>query len=92
MSMQQPNTLPRALTTLAAGALFGFGLSLSGMVRPEVVFSREQLMTSAYEGTFVSDRTIDSHIRNLRAKFAEAGCANVIETIHGVGFRLGSCD
>lgn len=38
MSMQ-PNTLPRALATLAAGALFGFGLSLSGMVRPEVVLS-----------------------------------------------------
>lgn len=28
-----------ALVTLAAGALFGFGLSLSGMVRPEVVLS-----------------------------------------------------
>ncbi len=38
MSIQQ-NTLPRALATLAAGALFGFGLSLSGMVRPEVVLS-----------------------------------------------------
>jgi two-component system OmpR family response regulator len=69
-----------------------FALLSALMVRPEVVFSREQLMASAYDGTFVSDRTIDSHIRNLRAKFAEAGCANVIETIHGVGFRLGSCD
>lgn len=29
----------RALATLAAGALFGFGLSLSTMVRPEVVLS-----------------------------------------------------
>lgn len=29
----------QALATLAAGALFGFGLSLSGMVRPEVVLS-----------------------------------------------------
>ncbi len=38
MSVQQ-NTLPRVLATLAAGALFGFGLSLSGMVRPEVVLS-----------------------------------------------------
>jgi uncharacterized membrane protein YedE/YeeE len=28
-----------ALATLAAGALFGFGLSLSGMVQPEVVLS-----------------------------------------------------
>lgn len=28
-----------ALATVAAGALFGFGLALSGMVRPEVVLS-----------------------------------------------------
>ena len=31
--------IPRALATLAAGMLFGFGLSLSGMVKPEVVLS-----------------------------------------------------
>ena len=31
--------LPRALATLAAGALFGFGLSYSTMIRPEVVLS-----------------------------------------------------
>ena len=33
------NSLPRALATLAAGGLFGFGLSISTMVRPEVVLS-----------------------------------------------------
>jgi uncharacterized membrane protein YedE/YeeE len=32
-------SLPRALATLAAGALFGFGLSYSTMIRPEVVLS-----------------------------------------------------
>jgi hypothetical protein len=32
-------TLPRSLATLAAGALFGFGLSISTMIRPEVVLS-----------------------------------------------------
>ncbi len=31
--------LPRALATLAAGALFGFGLSYATMIRPEVVLS-----------------------------------------------------
>ena len=31
--------LARALATLAAGALFGFGLSVSTMIRPEVVLS-----------------------------------------------------
>ena len=60
------------------------------LARPEMVFSREQLMEAAYgAGTYVSDRTIDSHIRNLRAKFAEAGCSSIVETVHGVGFRLG---
>ena len=34
---------------------------------------------------------IDSHIRNIRAKLAAAGCADAIETVHGVGFRLGRC-
>jgi two-component system OmpR family response regulator len=61
------------------------------MVRPEAVFSREQIMDAAYGGsTYVSDRTIDSHIRNLRAKFGDAGCGSIIETVHGVGFRLGT--
>jgi uncharacterized membrane protein YedE/YeeE len=32
-------TIPRALATLAAGVLFGFGLSFSTMIRPEVVLS-----------------------------------------------------
>ena len=59
--------------------------------RPEMVFSREQIMEAAYgAGTYVSDRTIDSHVRNLRAKFAEVGCTTIVETVHGVGFRLGA--
>lgn len=32
-------TLPKNLATLAAGVLFGFGLSLSTMIQPEVVLS-----------------------------------------------------
>lgn len=56
--------------------------------QPGRVFSRAELMKGAYdEGTFVSDRTIDSHIRRLRAKLAEIG-ADPIETIRGVGYTL----
>jgi len=59
-------------------------------VRPGVVFSRDQIMDAAYaDNVHVSDRTIDSHVRNVRAKFAAAGCTSVIETVHGVGFKLG---
>ncbi|HZY68596.1 MAG TPA: response regulator transcription factor [Devosia sp.] len=69
-----------------------FEILASFLSRPELVLQREQLMEAAYgAGTYVSDRTIDSHIRNLRAKFAEAGCNSVVETVHGVGFRLGTC-
>ncbi|NKL64296.1 response regulator [Rhizobium leguminosarum] len=59
--------------------------------RPDMVFSREQLMEAAYgAGTYVADRTIDSHIRNIRAKFLAAGGEGVIATVHGIGFKLGS--
>lgn len=42
-------------------------------------------------GSPVSDRTLDSHLRNLRAKLATAGCADAIDTLHGVGLRMGPC-
>lgn len=58
--------------------------------KPGYVFDRERIMQAAYDDIHVSDRTIDSHIRNIRAKFAALGCADIIETVHGVGFRLGS--
>lgn len=69
-----------------------FGILRTLAQRPGIVFTREQLMDSAYAGrVHVSDRTVDSHVRNIRAKLAEAGCANAVETVHGVGFRLGAC-
>lgn len=60
--------------------------------QPTRVFSRDSIMNSAYDGNvYVSDRTIDSHIRHIRQKLAEVGCENVIETVHGVGYKLASC-
>lgn len=70
-----------------------FSILKSFLKRPGFIFTREQIMNTAYDvTTHVSDRTIDSHIRNIRAKLATAGCSNVLETVHGVGFRLGACD
>lgn len=62
------------------------------MARPDHVTSRPALVDAVY-GTniHVSDRTLDSHLRNLRAKLHGAGCADVIETLHGVGIRMGRC-
>ena len=52
------------------------------------VLNRDALMNGAYTGSrIVSDRTIDSHMRRLRAKLREAG-RDPIQTVHGVGFRL----
>ncbi len=60
--------------------------------QPTRVFSRDSIMGSAYDGNvYVSDRTIDSHIRHIRQKFADVGCENVIETVHGVGYKLATC-
>ncbi|NCO87864.1 MAG: response regulator transcription factor [Rhodobacterales bacterium] len=63
------------------------------MARPDQVLSRPQLVDAVYGvNTHVSDRTLDSHLRNLRAKLAAAGCADAIETVHGVGVRMGPCN
>jgi two-component system OmpR family response regulator len=57
--------------------------------QPGRVFSRDTIMDAAYgPETVVSDRTIDSHIRHIRQKFADAGCPALIETLHGVGYTL----
>ena len=70
-----------------------FALLRTLSARPGMVFSRGQLMDAAYEGNIhVSDRTIDSHVRHLRGKLAEAGGEGAIETVHGVGFKLGACE
>jgi two-component system, OmpR family, response regulator len=68
-----------------------FDLLQTLMAAPTKVFSRDDLMTRAYGAHIaVSDRTIDSHIRNLRSKLAELGGEDIIVTVHGVGYRLGN--
>lgn len=62
------------------------------LARPGRVFSRDELMDRAYAtDRVVNDRTIDSHVRRVRAKFAPLGAAP-IETLPGFGYRLGACD
>jgi two-component system OmpR family response regulator len=85
------------VATFAGAALrltaIEFGILRAFLTRPTSVFNREQIMSAAYQLNIqVSDRTIDSHIRNIRAKLAAANCDNVIETVHGVGFKLGRCE
>jgi len=59
---------------------------------PAKVFSRDAIIDRLHgPGFAITDRTIDSHVRNLRAKFAEAGGDDLIETRAGIGYRLGAC-
>jgi two-component system OmpR family response regulator len=62
------------------------------MAAPSKVFSRDAIIDRLHgPGFAITDRTIDSHVRNLRAKFAGLGGHDVIETRPGVGYRLGAC-
>ena len=59
---------------------------------PTKVFSRDAIIDRLHgPGFAITDRTVDSHVRNLRAKFAAAGCLDLIETRAGIGYRLGAC-
>ena len=69
-----------------------FGLLRTLAAAPGRVFTRDAIIDRLHGPDFaITDRTIDSHIRNLRAKFARAGCADVIETRAGIGYMLGRC-
>ena len=58
--------------------------------RPGHVKSRGQLMEEAYPNdAYVSERTIDSHIKRLRAKLARIESDfDAIETVYGLGYRF----
>jgi two-component system OmpR family response regulator len=59
---------------------------------PSKVFSRDAIIDRLHgPGFAITDRTIDSHIRNLRAKFGALGADDLIETRAGVGYRIGAC-
>jgi two-component system response regulator BaeR len=58
--------------------------------KPGRIYSRGQLLDLAYEDRrIVLDRTIDSHIKNLRRKLADVmPGVELIHAVYGVGFRF----
>ena len=56
---------------------------------PGRVFSRDQLMNGMYSDyRVVSDRAVDTHVKNLRRKLAEAsGIEDMIKSVYGLGYR-----
>ncbi len=69
---------------------YEFRLLKTLVARPGRVFSREQLMAAAWEDPGASlDRTVDAHIKTLRAKLrAVAGSTDPIQTHRGTGYAL----
>ena len=57
--------------------------------RPGHVKTRAQLMSEGYpHDAYVSERTIDSHIKRLRRKFTDVDSGfESIETVYGLGYR-----
>lgn len=57
---------------------------------PGKVYSRTQLLEHLYEDNrVVTDRTVDTHIKNLRKKLTEIQPdADMIQSIYGVGYKL----
>lgn len=60
------------------------------MSQPGRVFSRDQLMDMSYpDERIVSDRTIDTHVKNLRKKLADSFSGEeLIHSIYGVGYKI----
>jgi two-component system, OmpR family, response regulator len=69
-----------------------FGILRTLATMPAKVFSRDAIIDRLRgPGFALTDRTIDSHVRNLRAKFTQVGGGDVIETRPGIGYRIGAC-
>ena len=59
------------------------------MTHPERVYSRMQLLDQVWgDHVFVEERTVDVHIRRLRAALEATGFDRLIETVRGTGYRL----
>ena len=57
---------------------------------PGRIFSRDQLLDRLYsDRRVVLDRTVDSHVKNVRRKLAEvAPGEEIIRSIYGIGYKL----
>jgi len=69
-----------------------FSLLLALAATPGRVLTRDNIIDRLHgPGFAVTDRTIDSHIRNVRGKFSGIGAGDLIETRAGIGYRIGAC-
>jgi two-component system response regulator BaeR len=57
---------------------------------PGRVFSRDQLLNALYpDHRVVADRTVDSHVKNLRRKLHQAHAGqDLLRSVYGVGYKI----
>ena len=85
---------PVAHRVLAAGAPINLGptefrLLHYLMTHPERVHSRDQLLDQVWgDHVYVEERTVDVHIRRLRAALEPSGLARHVQTVRGSGYRF----
>jgi two-component system phosphate regulon response regulator PhoB len=59
------------------------------MTYPERVHTRAQLLDRVWgDHVFIEERTVDVHVKRLRDALQGSGCASMIETVRGAGYRL----
>jgi len=59
------------------------------MTHPERVHTRTQLLDQVWgDHVFVEERTVDVHIRRLRASLENTGLDNLVQTVRGSGYRF----
>lgn len=57
------------------------------------VLTRDMLLSKIWGYDFDGEtRTVDVHIRTLRQKLRQAGADEIIETVRGVGYKVGGSD
>ncbi len=52
------------------------------------IFPREQLLENLHGAASSVDRSVDSHVKNLRKKLEAASGEPMIETVYGIGYRF----
>jgi two-component system response regulator BaeR len=67
-----------------------FRLLKALVARPGHVLSRAQLLDALYlDHRIVGDRTVDTHVKNLRRKIAEAAPGfDPLQSVYGIGYRF----
>lgn len=55
---------------------------------PGRAFTRADLVDACLPEAAALDRTVDSHVSNLRRKLAAAGAVGMLESVRGIGYRL----